>query len=295
MVPADVALEDFARAGVADVGAIGVLDGRSQIADYAVARILHRHGGVALGPLLGADGVLPTGLFKGFLPVVDTLNEVGAPALGRGRINIVDDGLLGLDEFARSHLAPVLVALGLQAPAADELLALDALLVVGILREGVGEIAHTRVEIAAQHGHIGQEDEAHVEAEGHTSGRGGRGVGRTARNEGFDHLHLHVAREALDVLNIRKAAVDARHRELLLGALGKAQGGSVLQEELVDLDLAGLVFVLRNLEEADDGILVGHRHGARNALRGVGHVDGHAGAKHQHAIRVQLPKDGLLL
>ena len=89
--------------------------------------------------------------------------------------------------------------------------------------------------------------------------------------------------------------MDARHRKLLLGALGEAQCGSVLQKELVDFDFAGLVLVLRHLKEADDGIFVGYRHGTRDALRGVGHIDGHAGTEHQHAVGVQLPENGLLL
>lgn len=141
VIPADVALQNLAGARVVDLRAIGIGDVAGEVADDAVAGILHRHGAV-IGPLLTADSILETGLLKGLLPVVHTLNEVGPPLLGRSGVYIIDDGLLGLYEVPPPHGVDGCRILGLQTPAGNEVARLHALLVVGVVGEVVGEIAH---------------------------------------------------------------------------------------------------------------------------------------------------------
>ena len=134
VVPADVAFEDFAGTRVMDIGSIGVGRGGSEVADYGEAGVLHAHVGIVFRPFLGADGVLPARLLEGLLPVVHAGDQVRAPLLRGRRVDVVDDGLDRLHEFAALLLLHVLRT-GFQAPAGDEADALHGLLLVGELRQ----------------------------------------------------------------------------------------------------------------------------------------------------------------
>ena len=175
VVPADVALQNLASTRVADMRSIGIGDGRSQVADDGETGVLHRHHTVlALRPLQGVDGILEACLLKGFLPVVDTGNEVFAPLLGRGRVYVVDDRFDGLYQFATTHLLDILRT-WLQAPATDKALCLDTLLSVVIAVEAVGEIAYARVVEAGLHQVGGEQHKREVDAERHPVGTACRG------------------------------------------------------------------------------------------------------------------------
>ncbi|EJX06421.1 hypothetical protein EVA_05472 [gut metagenome] len=107
MIPADVALNDFTRTGVVYIGTICVFYRRSQITDARVACIFHRHGRIVLGPFLTDNCILKARLFKGFLPVVYTLDEIRTPLLRRSRVDVVNNRLLRLNQFAALHLLRV--------------------------------------------------------------------------------------------------------------------------------------------------------------------------------------------
>ena len=215
VVPADVALYDFTAAGVADMRAVGIGDGTGQVAYHAVAGILHAHGGV-LGPLLAAYGILETGPLEGHLPVVDTLYEVLPPLLGRGGVDVVDDGLLGFHEFSAAHLLDIL-GTGLQPVACYVALGPDTLLLVVIVLVVVGEIAHAGVIVAGHHGFLGQEHEGDVETQGDAPRGPGGGQGGAGGGVGLGDAHLGVGGEGLDVLDV--TVEHARQSELPLVAL----------------------------------------------------------------------------
>ena len=150
-------------------------DGTCQIADHRETGILHAHGGVVLGPFLATDSVLPTSLFKGFLPVVYTHDEVLAPLLGSCRVDVIDDGLLGFDEFATAHLLGILGILGLQTETGNHNLLAYTLLLVAELVETMCEVTYTLVKQTGHHGFLGQEHQADVQTEGHLAGVGRSG------------------------------------------------------------------------------------------------------------------------
>ena len=183
VVPADMAFQDFAGTGVMDIGPIGVGRGGGEVADDGETGVLHAHVGVVLRPFLGPDGVLPAGLLEGLLPVVHAGDQVRPPLFRGSRVDVIDDRLDGLHEFAALLLLHVL-GTGFQAPAGDEAHALDGLLLVGELSVPVGEIAHSGVEQARLHGHFREEDHRGIEDEGHHAGlvagrEGGRSPGGT--------------------------------------------------------------------------------------------------------------------
>ncbi len=71
MVPANMAFQYFAAAGVMYIGAISILDIRRKIPYYAKTGIFHAHRRVVLRPVFGHDGIFKTCFFKGHLPVVN--------------------------------------------------------------------------------------------------------------------------------------------------------------------------------------------------------------------------------
>ena len=175
MIPANMAFNDFAGAGVVYLGAVGIFNGRGQVADAGVACIFHRHGAVVLRPFLTHDGILETGFLESLLPIVDSLDEIGAPLFRGGGINVINNGLLRFYQLAAPHLFHIGTVFRLQTPTGDETLGLDALLKVGEEGEVVREVAHAGVEQAAHHGHLGQKDEGDVQAQRNPP-REGRGV-----------------------------------------------------------------------------------------------------------------------
>ena len=69
----------------------------------------------------------------------------------------------------------------------------------------------------------------------------------------------------------------------------------LLIEELIDLNLIGIVLVTLHLECSDDGVLVADCDGSVDVLCRVGHVDKEARTKQELVIRSHLEIDGLLV
>ena len=295
MVPADVALDDFAGTGVVHLWSVGVFDGRGQVADAGIACILHRHGAVVLGPFPSDDGIFESGVFEGFLPVVDTLNEVFAPLFRGSGVYVVDDGLLRLNEFAGFPAFQVGTVFWLQAPACDEAVLLHFLLIVREDVIAVGEIAHARIEQTAGHRIFGQQDKGEVHLQRHLSGVvGGHAVARCGV-PGLGHAHLGVGGKGPDAFYIGQVGQQRAHTPGLLGALRGAEGGVVLQKERVGLDAVTSVLVGFGLKGCNDGVLVGGCDSTVDVVERVGHTEYQVAAQEQFAVFAQFPVDGLVV
>ena len=113
------------------------------------------------------DGIFPTGFFESYLPVVHTLDEILAPLLGRSGVDVVNNLLLGFDEFAALHAFGISAVLGFEAVAHDVAFVFHALLAVAKAHKAVGKVAHAGVEQTALHEVLGKEHEGVVEAHCH--------------------------------------------------------------------------------------------------------------------------------
>ena len=271
VVPADVALQDFACARVAHVRSVGIGYGAGQIADDGVSGILHRHDAVlALRPFQCIDGILEAGLLEGLLPVVHAGDEVLAPLFRCGRVDVVYDGLRGFHQFAPAHLLHVLGP-GFQTPSADESLRAYALLGVVVRIVAVCEESDARVVVARLHRIGGQQHQRQVQAEGHLARAASRSE-RTVRVIGLHHAHLGVQGEGLHILDVREARHVVGQREARLGRLAEARRGIVLHQESRHLYLQQAVLFALDVERCNDGVLVRHRDGLVDHLRRVAHV-----------------------
>ena len=261
--------------------AVGVGDGRGQIADDGEAGVFQAHRGVVLGPFLADDGILEAGLLKGGVPVVDAGDEVGAPLLGCGGVDVIDNLFLGLDQFAALHLLDVGAVFGLQAPAGDELLDFHLLLVVGEDAVAVGEVAYAGVEDACPHGFLGQQHHGGVQSQGDGPCFGGRQA-LVACAVGADGAYLDIDGIAVDAFDVAGPVAlrtsDTHGRTIHVG-----QGKVVLaHDEVAHVDF---ILVLRRaafqFERLDDGVDGAVAHGLADGVEGVGLAVDDAAAEDQ--------------
>ena len=297
VVPADVAFEDFARTGVVHVGAIGVLDGRGEVADDRVAGVLHAHGGVVLRPFQGVNRVFEPGFLESHLPVVDALDEVLAPLLGRSGVDVVNDGLLRLDELTALHLLGVGRVFRFEAPARDETARLDALLVVGEVGVAVSEITDARVEIASQHGLFRQQDERHVQTDGGAArGAGGDEFGRGSAGECLGRADLGVEGERLYRVDVRLVCQHGRQSPLAFIIGRKADSDVVIVEKLGDVDFILAASRRFYLKGTDDGVFVADDDSLVDGVGRIGRIDEQVGAQKECLARRRfLPVNSLLV
>ena len=155
MIPHHLAHQDFSGAGVYVAWSGGVGSTGGHVADTVIADIVGVEVGVVGGVVLGDHHVLEAGSLEGLVPVFDTSLDGSSPLLGEGRVYIVYYLLLGLNQLAVVVLLQVLV-LGFHAPAVDELLGVDVVLVGRIGVELGAEVSHAAVLIAHLHGLLGQ-------------------------------------------------------------------------------------------------------------------------------------------
>ena len=158
-------LDNLARAGVNDARTIGIFDFCRQIAQHRIAGIFQTHVGIVLGQNLGGDGILETCGLESHVPVVDTLNKIGNPLLGSGRIYIIDNLLLGLSQFAAQIF---LLVLGHQTVAGDERLVLGLVLCITESHVAIHEVTHAVVPQTFAHRLF--REKYHGRVEGHGDG-----------------------------------------------------------------------------------------------------------------------------
>ena len=149
VVPADVGFQNLSRTRVAHMRTVGIRDRRSQIANHTVAGIFETHAWV-VRPFLCHDGILPTCFLECFVPVLHTLNEILAPLLRRGWVDVIHNLLLWFHEFTPAVFFHVLFP-WFQSPTSSHGAVLHVLLFVGIFAERRSEITHARVELAIAH------------------------------------------------------------------------------------------------------------------------------------------------
>ena len=286
VIPADVAFQDFTAAGVVHIGAIGIGNGGSQVADDGETGVLQAHPQLLgiLRPFLGMDGVLPSGLLEGLLPVVHTGDEVLAPLLGRSGVNVVNNGLDGFHQLSPLLLLNVF-GTGFQAPAGDEADAFHALLVVGEHAVSIGEETYAGVKITLLHGRLREKNHGGVQDHGHGTGLtacgqgcGAGGAGTCAGTAGGLVIAVSLGNGDLRIDGIGADALDEAGISLettqVVLALGRGTEGKhlgVSLKEAVHLDAGGTgIAILLRLEGGHDGILGAHLHGLLNDLVLVG-------------------------
>ena len=186
--PADVRLYDFARTRVNNAGAVGILVLRRQIAQHAEACIVETHCVVILRPLLGHDGILEASSLEGHVPVVDALYQIGNPFLRCGRVDVIDDLFLRLNQLSCQIL---LLVLRHEAIARHERFVASLCLVVAELTERVDEVAHPVVPQPLAHRLFGQQHHRRVEPHRQRPRlRGSRGSWRRAVGASRHHLDV---------------------------------------------------------------------------------------------------------
>lgn len=187
----DLALDDFAGAGVGDGFAVAPAPGGTvDPLDDVVADI---HGVSVGGEDFDLEGIFEAGSLKSRGPPACAFDEGGADGFGCAAVNVVDDGGDGLAEGGGG------VALD-EAMADDELLVEGLAEGDGVVAEALGEEAGAGVEAAGLVAGVGQLDEGGVLANGDGTGVGGDVAdelagGRAVGGEGELGLDLSVFRE----------------------------------------------------------------------------------------------------
>ena len=264
-----------------------VLDGRSQVADHRIARILGAPVGVLLRRwgLPSLDGVAESRRLERHLPVVHPLDDVRAPLFRRRGIHVVDDGLDGVDQLSAR---PRLRVGGFEPPPGDEALLLGALLVQPVVGAGHGEEADPLVPQARPHGLVGEEQHGvvHLEREGVRLG-----VGRSLGGLVGDHpAHLDVVREAAHRLDEGPVAIQAANFVLLPPLRTNAEERHVALEQVVHLndDRRRVLGQGLDVEDVDDRLEVGVQHRLIDGALRVGVVLV-AHLAQQHLVAPPLP------
>ena len=165
VVPSHMAFYDFATARVMNLRSVCIGDVGGKVSDNGKACVFQAHCGVVLRPLLGGNGILEACFLKSFVPVFDTLNQIGTPFFRCGWVDVIDDRLLGFHKFASFHLLYVFV-FGLKAVSGYKAFELNTLLVIRKSIIVVCKVSYTWVKNAGAHGYLWQEDKRGVEAYG---------------------------------------------------------------------------------------------------------------------------------
>ena len=159
----DGGVDDLARAGIVPGGTHGILDADRDVADAGVLQVVGVKFRVVLGEVPHLHDVLQPDALKGLIPPQHTGLDPGSPALGEVVIDVVDDGLLDLGQFAPLESLHID---RLESPAADEIDRLDLVIVTPedvLLRE---EEIDPRVAQSRRHRHSGQAEEGVGDAVG---------------------------------------------------------------------------------------------------------------------------------
>ena len=269
VVPADVALQDFAGTRIVDIRTVSIGGRGSQVTDNAETSVLHTHIRIVLRPFLSVDGILPAGLLEGDLPVVDTGNQVLTPLFRGRRVDVIDDRLDRLDQLA-ALLALDILRLGLQAPAGDVTHRLDTLLLVVEAAVTAGEVTDAGVEPTLLHRLLRQEDHRGVQHEGHGTGfaAGRESAGCAARSTGctaggrstviigLGDRHFRIDRIGADALDIGRIGLQTAQVVGALGSAGETEHLQVSLEKAVGLDAGSTRrTALLRLERCHDRIL----------------------------------------
>ena len=202
VIPAHMALQDFASTGVGYMRTVCIGNRACQVTDNAETRILHRHCAIVLGPLFTSYGILEACFLESLLPVVYTGYQILAPLLWSSRIDVIYNRLLGLNQFTLTHLLQVSRILRLKTIARDQYLAVNTLLLVVKGVETLCKVAHARIIVSRHHQLLGKHHERNVQAKGQLARSNGTRQALAAGIICLDQTYLGVRGESLDVLDI---------------------------------------------------------------------------------------------
>src|SRR5215218_7267195 len=133
-----------------DIRSVGIGYFRREIADNFIAGIFQAHGRIAFGPFFANDGILKSGCFKSFVPVIDTRYDKWTPLLRRRRVNIINYRLLWFYQFT-SFVALQILGFWLKAIANDKYFGVYPLLLIGIFVVVISEITNPRIKTTRNH------------------------------------------------------------------------------------------------------------------------------------------------
>ncbi len=102
VIPVDMCFQNFTAAGIVYVRTACVRNVGRLIDDSRVAGVFQTPGRIVRGGFLTDNGILESGFLEGFLPVVDTLEQVGNPLLRSSRVDVNNDRFLGFYKFLLS-------------------------------------------------------------------------------------------------------------------------------------------------------------------------------------------------
>src|SRR5215218_4999687 len=124
-----------------DIRSVGIGHFRWEIANNFIAGIFQAHGRIAFGPYFADDGILKSGCFKSFVPVIDTRYDKWTPLLRRRRVNIINYRLFWFYQFA-SFVALHIFSFWLKAIANDKYFRIYPLLLIRIFVVVISEITN---------------------------------------------------------------------------------------------------------------------------------------------------------
>src|ERR1700754_926852 len=114
--------------------------------------------------------MLESGFFKGLLPVVDPLYQIGHPLTRCSRIDIINDRLLWLDQLPMLPFFPIF-RLWLQPPPNDKFLVVYFLLIIAIDGIVLGKISYPFIKQSFVHGCRRQQDQRGIQLQRNSPGR----------------------------------------------------------------------------------------------------------------------------
>ncbi|CCZ96202.1 unknown [Alistipes sp. CAG:53] len=230
-------VDDLARAGVDPRGSHGVGHGGRDVADAGVFQVVGIEFGIVLREVLDVHDVFESDLLEGLVPAQHAATDRFAPQRGERVVEVEDDRLDRLHEFAAF---PGLQVFGLDVPAVDDREILDLVLLAVDARHVGQEDADARIGQAGPHRLFGQQQDRARDLHGHRlvllDDHQAQQVGRHRVGEiGFDG---HVVLEGLDLVDHRtfglELARDVHHAAL--GAFDRGEQFVVAREELGHFD-----------------------------------------------------------
>ena len=162
--------EDFTAAGVVYMRAACVRNVGRFIDDSRVAGIFQAPCRVVRGGFLADDGVLEAGFLKGFLPVVDSLNQVGNPLLRSSRVDVNNDRFLGFYKFS-SQISFFVLVFRFETPTGDVRFVFHSVRIAVKVFVADRKVTYTTVEQSRFHRLFGEQQHGTVQFVGHRAGR----------------------------------------------------------------------------------------------------------------------------
>ena len=169
VIPVDMCFQNFTAAGIVYVRTACVRNVGRLIDDSRVAGVFQTPGRIVRGGFLTDNGILESGFFEGFLPVVDTLNQVGNPLLRSSRVDVNNDRFLGFYKFS-SQISFFVLVFRFETPTGDVRFVFHTVRVTVKVFIADSKIAYAGVIESRFHRLFGQEQHRAVQFVSHRTG-----------------------------------------------------------------------------------------------------------------------------